>query len=53
VNSQSAIRNPNSEILLIRPADGWTSIGLKELCEFRELLYFLTWRDIKVSEQIR
>ena len=43
-----AIRNPNSEILFIRPADGWTSIGLKELWEYRELLYFLTWRDIKV-----
>jgi lipopolysaccharide transport system permease protein len=46
--TNSAIRNPNSEILFIRPADGWTSIGLKELWEYRELLYFLTWRDIKV-----
>ena len=46
--TNSAIRNPNSEILLIRPADGWTSVGLKELWEYRELLYFLTWRDIKV-----
>jgi lipopolysaccharide transport system permease protein len=35
-------------VSFIRPADGWTSIGLKELWDYRELLYFLTWRDIKV-----
>jgi lipopolysaccharide transport system permease protein len=34
--------------LIIRPPKGWTSIGLRELWEYRELLYFLTWRDIKV-----
>ena len=32
----------------IQPDAGWASIGLKELWEYRELLYFLTWRDIKV-----
>lgn len=34
--------------LSIRPAQGWASLGLKELWEYRELIYFLTWRDIKV-----
>jgi lipopolysaccharide transport system permease protein len=34
--------------LLIRAPSGWVSLGLKELWEYRELLYFLTWRDIKV-----
>src|SRR6058998_2037048 len=34
--------------LIIRPPKGWASIGFKELWEYRELLYFLTWRDIKV-----
>lgn len=34
--------------LVIRPQEGWSSLGLKELWEYRELLYFLTWRDIKV-----
>ncbi len=34
--------------LVIRPASGWASLGLRELWEYRELLYFLTWRDIKV-----
>jgi lipopolysaccharide transport system permease protein len=34
--------------LLIEPPAGWASLGLKELWEYRELLFFLTWRDIKV-----
>jgi len=32
----------------IEPARGWTAIGLRELWQYRELLYFLTWRDVKV-----
>src|ERR1700746_369435 len=34
--------------LFIRPPKGWMAIGLGELWEYRELLYFLIWRDIKV-----
>lgn len=34
--------------LLIEPAKGWVSLKLGELWVYRELLYFLTWRDIKV-----
>ena len=34
--------------LRIEPAQGWSSLGLEELWQYRELLYFLTWRDIKV-----
>lgn len=33
---------------LIEPSRGWTAIGLRELWQYRELLYFLTWRDVKV-----
>lgn len=32
----------------IDPPTGWTSIGLRELWDYRELLYFLIWRDVKV-----
>jgi lipopolysaccharide transport system permease protein len=32
----------------IEPPTGWTAIGLRELWEYRELLYFLIWRDVKV-----
>ncbi len=40
---------PNSDnILVIRPPSGWSAINLRELYRYRELLYFLIWRDIKV-----
>ena len=32
----------------IRPAKGWIRINFRELWEQRELLYFFTWRDLKV-----
>jgi lipopolysaccharide transport system permease protein len=32
----------------IEPSEGWVSLKLGELWEYRELLYFLSWRDIKV-----
>lgn len=32
----------------IEPSKGWVSLKLRELWEYRELLYFLIWRDIKV-----
>src|ERR1041385_2934106 len=32
----------------IDPPTGWTSIGFRELWDYREPLYFLTWRDVKV-----
>lgn len=34
--------------LVIRPSKGWAALRLYELWEYRELLVFLTWRDIKV-----
>jgi len=34
--------------LRIAPSRGWVSLKLRELWEYRELLYFLVWRDIKV-----
>lgn len=32
----------------ISPSHGWVSLRLADLWEYRELLFFLTWRDIKV-----
>lgn len=33
---------------VIRPSKGWIAINWRELLHFRELLYFLIWRDVKV-----
>lgn len=35
-------------VTIIRPSKGWVAIEFAELWAYRELLYFLTWRDIKV-----
>ncbi|MBM82377.1 MAG: phosphate ABC transporter permease [Planctomycetaceae bacterium] len=32
----------------IRPSKGWSTLKLRELWEYRELVLFLIWRDIKV-----
>src|SRR5688572_12578561 len=33
---------------VIRPPTGWQLINFAELWHFRDLLYFLAWRDVKV-----
>ncbi len=35
-------------LVQIRPERGWVSLRLGELWQYRELLFFLTWRDVKV-----
>jgi lipopolysaccharide transport system permease protein len=32
----------------IRPVQGWQWINFGELWRYRELIYFLTWRDVKI-----
>jgi len=34
--------------VVIRPSTGWTGVSLRDVWAYRELLYFLAWRDIKV-----
>lgn len=48
--SFSNVESSLSEDLIVRvePSKGWVSLKLGELWEYRELLYFLVWRDIKV-----
>lgn len=36
------------QLVRIKPSKSWVSLNLRDLWEYRELLYFLTWRDIKV-----
>ena len=38
----------DGRVTVIRPARGWASLNLHELWEYRELLYFLVWRDVKI-----
>lgn len=43
-----AASGPAVPRLRIAPSRGWVSLRLHELVEYRELLYFLVWRDVKV-----
>jgi lipopolysaccharide transport system permease protein len=39
--------NPGAPVTVIRPQKGWEIIDFNELKEYRDLFYFLVWRDIK------
>jgi len=39
---------PPRVVTRILPAEGWQWINFRELWHYRELIYFLTWRDVKV-----
>ncbi|MGC8835052.1 MAG: ABC transporter permease [Armatimonadota bacterium] len=38
----------DAPVIVIEPSRGWVSLQLAELWRYRELLYFLVWRDVKV-----
>jgi lipopolysaccharide transport system permease protein len=37
-----------TQAMLIEPPRRWEALELREIWRYRELLYFLTWRDVKV-----
>lgn len=45
--NQETIGSDNS-VVVIEPESGWKIVDFKELKEYRDLFYFLVWRDIKV-----
>ncbi len=46
--AQSLEKQEAEQLTVIRPSRGWAWIDLRELWRYRELVYFLIWRDIKV-----
>jgi len=43
-----SIQAQQPAIQVITPPAGWLNIDLRELWNYRELLYFFVWRDVKV-----
>lgn len=43
-----AVAVPAEPSVRIRPSPKWAALNLRDLWAYRELLYFLIWRDIKV-----
>jgi len=41
-------KGSNSSITIIKPSYGWSALNLHDLWTYRELILFLTWRDLKV-----
>jgi lipopolysaccharide transport system permease protein len=41
-------RLPDKPLVVVAARKSWVGINLKDLWTYRELLYFLTWRDVKV-----
>jgi lipopolysaccharide transport system permease protein len=39
---------PDKPVVTIRPSGKWVALNLRDLWAYRDLLYFLTWRDVKV-----
>jgi lipopolysaccharide transport system permease protein len=48
VLSGSAVQLPAEPVVVILPGGRWRILNIKGLWAYRELLYFLTWRDVKV-----
>ena len=43
-----SFKTENLPVIQLKPLKGWVSLGLREIAEYHELLYFLIWRDIKI-----
>lgn len=48
LEENAAITAPEEPVVVVEARRGWFSLDLKDLWHYRELLFFLTWRDIKV-----
>ena len=48
--AESSLTRPDQpeQIVLLKPSKGWIALNLKDLWLYRELIYFLTWRDVIV-----
>src|ERR1041385_5573713 len=43
-----SFRLPTEPLVVIQPSRKWNLLNLKDVWAYRELLFFLTWRDVKV-----
>jgi lipopolysaccharide transport system permease protein len=43
-----SIHLPAEPLVVIQPSNRWSILSFKDIWAYRELLFFLTWRDVKV-----
>jgi len=48
IRSAPIVEIPSESVIRIEAARKWVSVDFQEIWDYRELLYFLIWRDVKV-----
>jgi lipopolysaccharide transport system permease protein len=48
ITDSTTLLYPDVPLIQIKPSKGWVSLKLRELWVYRELLYFFTWRELKI-----
>jgi len=48
MTARRSVSQGETELTVVQPPRGWASMGLAEIWQYRELLYFLAWRDLKI-----
>lgn len=46
--SELSVTRPEPAVTVIQPSSGWSALQLRDLWLHRELIFFMTWRDLKV-----
>ncbi|MGD8837354.1 MAG: ABC transporter permease [Desulfobacteraceae bacterium] len=47
-SSANKIKHNGPPVTIIKPKVGWQAVNIKDFREYRDLFFFLVWRDIKV-----
>ncbi len=48
MSTSSQFTQNEIETINLKPSKGWSALNLRDLWHYRELIYFLTWRDVIV-----
>ena len=48
IHFKTTARTDRKNILRIEPSKGWVPLKMHDLWEYRELVYFLIWRNVKI-----
>lgn len=48
MTDEAELEGKDVPVVRIEPVRGWIGLSAREIWEYRELLFFMTWRDVKV-----
>jgi lipopolysaccharide transport system permease protein len=47
-DTELALKKAEIPVITVKPSQGWAALNLRDLWIYRELIYFMTWRNLKV-----